>query len=234
LADIPQNAVLLASQKQGGLTMSKDMLGVAVRKLVTLPDSTLGTVCDHLEKMADPEWVEATKKFLRKEEAWPKTVPCDWGVWKTVNLGTGLRTADDFRSAFKEGGFKASDWANDILGKPKFKASESKEKVNLAQVSVAELGFSEGGTTEQIFRRAKELGLELCPSEVGPQLRLQYKDQPEGEWIRIAMNPITDSDGDPSVFNVGCVRVELWLNAFYASPGFVWLPGSVLVFCLSK
>lgn len=53
--------------------MSKDMLGIAVRKLVTLPPQTLGIVCDHLGKLADPEWVEATKKFLRKENP--------WGVW---------------------------------------------------------------------------------------------------------------------------------------------------------
>ncbi len=48
--------------------MSKDMLGVAVRKLVTLPSETLGLVCDFLEKLSDPQWVGATKKFLRKEE----------------------------------------------------------------------------------------------------------------------------------------------------------------------
>jgi len=52
------------------LTMSKDMLGIAVRKLVTLPSPMLGIVCDHLDKLADPVWVNATKKFLRKEEAW--------------------------------------------------------------------------------------------------------------------------------------------------------------------
>lgn len=49
--------------------MSKDMLGIAVRKLVTLPSQTLGVVCDLLEKLADPEWVEATKRFLRTRPA---------------------------------------------------------------------------------------------------------------------------------------------------------------------
>ena len=47
------------------------MLGIAVRKLVTLPSQVLGLVCDLLEKLSDPEWIEATKKFLRKEESWP-------------------------------------------------------------------------------------------------------------------------------------------------------------------
>jgi hypothetical protein len=51
----------------------KDMLGIVVRKLVTLPDSDLGVVCDLLEKFSDPDWVGATKKLLRKENPWPKT-----------------------------------------------------------------------------------------------------------------------------------------------------------------
>lgn len=50
----------------------KDMLGTAVRKLVTLPDSHLGVVCDLLEKYSDPAWVDATKRMLRKEDPWPK------------------------------------------------------------------------------------------------------------------------------------------------------------------
>ncbi len=50
--------------------MSKDMLGIAVRKLVTLQSSVLGVVCDLLEKLADEEWVTATKRFLRKENPW--------------------------------------------------------------------------------------------------------------------------------------------------------------------
>lgn len=50
--------------------MSKDMLGICIRKLVTFPTELLGIVCDLLEKLADPEWVQATKRFLRKENPW--------------------------------------------------------------------------------------------------------------------------------------------------------------------
>lgn len=49
----------------------KDMLGVIARKLGTLPAPVLKIVGDLLEKLLDPDWVEATKRFLRKENPWP-------------------------------------------------------------------------------------------------------------------------------------------------------------------
>ncbi len=63
---------------------NKDMLGIVVRKLVRLPFSSLGIVCDLLEKLSeDPEWVDATKKFLRKENPWVK----QW-LWRKIDGNT--------------------------------------------------------------------------------------------------------------------------------------------------
>ncbi len=49
------------------------MLGKVVRKLVTLPTRVLRPVCDLLEKLSDEVWVEALKRFLRKENPWLAT-----------------------------------------------------------------------------------------------------------------------------------------------------------------
>src|SRR3989344_3774226 len=143
-------------------------------------------------------------------------------IWKTITLGTGLRTADEFRGALKSNGFHIDDWGKDILGKPAFTTAPKETEVDLVVVSVAELGFKNGATRREIYERSQELGLELCPAEVGPQLRLQYKDQPRGEWLLIGMEPITDSDGHPSVFSVECGDDGLWLGGNHGHPGSFW------------
>ena len=89
------------------------------------------------------------------------------------------------------------DAAAEIIGRPGFTLSKARMDVNLVVLSVSELGFRDAGaTTAEIYARAQQLGLELCPAEVGPQLRLQYLDQPLGEFLLIAMKPIATSGGD--------------------------------------
>lgn len=185
-------------------------------------------------------WQEVDRTQFRKIA---KLAPEDFGVkpdfktWRTVKLGTGLKTADDFRKAHKKADCKIGDWGNDILGKPAFEQSvaEKETEVELVNVSVAELGFKDGATRKDIYNRAQELGLDLCPAEVGPQLRLQYQDQPKGEWVVIAMEPISDSDGDLCVFDVGRSDAgKRWLIARNGYPVNVWHGNRRFVFVRRK
>ena len=154
-------------------------------KAMKYGELTLGQVEAIVNKLGGMDGVQ---RFLRGELV-IKPTECTFKTWKTIKLGTGLKTADDFRKALKKADCNISDWANDIIGKSAFSVSPEEVDAELVVVSVAELGFKNGATCADIYKRAEELGLALCPNEVGPQLRLQYKDQPNGGGFASEWNP---------------------------------------------
>ncbi|MEI6420233.1 MAG: hypothetical protein WCO30_01240 [bacterium] len=188
---------------------------------ITLAE-TRGAISDLMEKLSgehDVEWLTALKKFLRRENPWEKR---EWRAWKTIKLGT-FKNVDEIRKALKAGRHSISDWAKNILGKPAFKVSETEQDVELVNISVEELGFKEGARYADICKRALEFGLNQCPAEVGPQLRLQFKDQPKGTYVVVAMEAIADSNGDLSVFYLKRYDDgECCLLANYGHADYVW------------
>ena len=105
--------------------------------------------------------------------------------------------------------------------------------VGLVVVLVAELGFNEGAKCSEICARALELGLEPCPAEVGPALRLAYKDQPR-EGLIIAVEAVIDLvDGSLLVFYV--VHDDgLRLSIYYGHPIRFWYSSFRVVFVRRK
>ena len=171
-------------------------------------------------------WIDnpkAMQKALRSAFCPPETssVPREFPTWKTVKMGT-YKDANDFTIAFKKYGFRISDWAGDIL--KKITLADTETEIELVLVTVADLGFTKATRRDAIYNRAKELGLDLVPAEVGPQLRLAYTDQPMGEWLLMAMEPIADSDGDLDVFDVERYGDGQWLFANYGDPDYGWRP----------
>ncbi|MEK7638028.1 MAG: hypothetical protein AAB375_01200 [Patescibacteria group bacterium] len=186
---------------------------------------TAGPFKAFFEKLAGPEgpqWFAAFKRFLRKEDPWPQ-----FPVWKTITLGT-FKTVDGLRASLVSAGFRISDYAGRILAKNSM--SPKKTKLDLVIVSGTDLGFTQAARRDTIYARALELGLRLCPAEVGPQLRLQYPDQPPGEWLLIAMEPLADSGGYLKVFSVEHVGSGRWLYSYYGEPGHAWYPAGRWVF----
>lgn len=152
-------------------------------------------------------------------------------VFKTITLGL-YDSVKAYRKALEHAGFRIGDWASDILNN--IKVSQNQIQMDLVRVSGADLGFKEAVRYDRICARAKELGLELCPAEVGPALRLAYPDQPYGEWFRIAMELITGADGSLKIFGVVRGSGGRWLNGYDGNPGPPWTPASVWVFVLPR
>lgn len=159
--------------------------------------------------------------------------PYVWPVWKTLKFQK-FETPDNARKILKENNIRVSNWANDIIGKIDF-AKEEKDEVEdqLVIVSGLYLGFKDNATRKQICNRAFECGLELLSPEKGPKIRLQYLDQPNGEWLYVAMEPIIASDGDPNIFKVERDDAGLfWLYCSFDHPGSLWNPKNRWVFRL--
>jgi hypothetical protein len=74
-----------------------------------------------------------------------------------------------------------------------------KTDVELVLVSAADLGVETESSLADVYKRARQVGLELCPAEVGPQLRLDYRNQPRGEALTIAMEPVARYSGEPTI-----------------------------------
>jgi hypothetical protein len=123
-------------------------------------------------------------------------------VWKSVQIGT-FASKRTLYQAFEDADCGMGDTAEQILVAPEFKLSGAATKLDLVAASVSELGIArQNATLKNIYARAQKLGFALAAAEVGPQLRLQYFDQPMGECLEIAMAPIKTRDGAFSIFSV--------------------------------
>lgn len=156
-----------------------------------------------------------------------KSIPAvPFPVWMTIQLGT-HKTTDALRKALSRNN-QISDWAKQLLEKTT--VAESPTQIELYLATVAELGFPNGAKFAEIRAKIHELGFTDCPAEVGPQLRRQYANQPMNEWVRVMMDPITDSYGNLGVFDVGHDDGGLWLGGYYAYPEYFYSGGKIWVF----
>ncbi len=165
-----------------------------------------------------------------------------YSIWKTIRIGGIEPPVLITRLDEKK---ELGDWARDMMKQKAFMTFAAEENADLIVLTPADLGFTAQPTTEELFDPKRlavwseqELDgyvLELCPEEVGPRLRDQYEDQPNGEVLWIAMNRITDSGGYPSVFYVKRIdHGQRWLNGDCANPGNRWRLVDRIVFRLRK
>jgi hypothetical protein len=178
-------------------------------------------------------WIENPRglsKVLAEALCPPEDV-IEFPVFKTIKLGT-HKSVNDLRQSLKDGGNRIGDWGNDILGKTTL--AESETEVTLHVATVKELTGKDCATNREINEAIRSKGYNLCPAEAGPQLRLQYPDQPKDEWLRVAMEPITDSVGGLGIFRVERDDGERWLDGSFGHPDDEWSGDGRFVFVSRK
>ncbi len=175
-----------------------------------------------------PEWAAYLLTGIRKFSAKSPVFPV------YLEIETGGKSKDELLVEMKSGSISISDLAKDIMSKPAWVPGE-RATIKFAHAKVRDLGFTKNPTTALIWARIQELGHSLCEPADGPAIRLALKDQRRGDYFWTAMNQITDSGGNPSVFYVDRNGGgESWLSAPWVDSGGEWNLGDGVVFRLRK
>ncbi len=145
-----------------------------------------------------------------------------------LKTDSSMQNAEQAKEKLESKGIWVGDYGKDLLDKTEY--SKEQKQYRLVQFTVGQLGFPQGATTDQIYATAQELGLKLCPAEVGPQLRLSYS----GKDLKfIAMKQISDRDSSPNVFYLSSGDSRLSLGADRADPSCKWYSDRRFVFLAS-
>lgn len=140
-----------------------------------------------------------------------------------------------------------NDLGETLLMNESFTTADQVYRLVTVELTVRDLGLSAGATLDQIFHTANLLGLQLCPLELGPHLRLTYLDQPEGFLdkpsriqqapygsITIASEINCEDEDFPKGFYLRKINGELWLRGYLADFKHVWEPDDRFIFCQSS
>lgn len=162
-------------------------------------------------------------------------------VIRTVQIG-GLTKAE-LLQALQNNAVSMNESAETLFASELFTTSPTRDAILTVELSVRELGLPQGAVNAELHSQAQGLGLMLCPLELGPHLRLQYLDQPEGFWghperkhrapsgsITLASAPLSDDDEFPKGFYLRRIKGVLWLRGYHAGADHVWDPDDRLVF----
>lgn len=147
-------------------------------------------------------------------------------IFRRVDLSSSSSLA--WLGALRQSPWRTGTSAGDLLESLVF--DEAPTPVELVRRSVAELRFGDCASLQDIYERAVRGGLKLCPALVGPRLRLDYVDQPKGDWLFMAMRQLPDGDGSPSIFSLDSDVHGRWLRAFTAQPTTRFHPADIFVF----
>lgn len=173
------------------------------------------------------------------------TAPPSTAVRRVVTTGGLAR--DALRLRLLAADVHMNAYAERLFADPRFCTASESSRVHTAELTVADLGLPHGGTFLDITTHARAVGLELCPLELGPWLRMQFVEQPESDpggahtqgrapagSITVASEPLDDDDDTPKGFYLRRIDGVLWLRAYRASADHQWSPDDRLVFVVAS
>lgn len=157
-----------------------------------------------------------------------------------IAVVVGGLTADELRAELDARGVLLNSYAEQLLFDATFETSV--EEVLVLELSVADLGYPTGATLPQIFARADQLGLALCPTLTAPYLRLAMADQasasdavlscgraPSGS-LTVASPALRADDEYPKGFYLRVIAGRPWMRGYRCDDHHVWSPDDRFAF----
>lgn len=117
----------------------------------------------------------------------------------------GGKTVEELEWELEQAGVRVSRGAKELMRSRGFAPLRRDQTVNAVRLRVGDLGCeSKYPFTDEVFKRARELGLREFPAGAGPELALELArqtDQPLGTCFYVGMKPMR-SDSHPSVLTI--------------------------------
>ncbi len=153
-----------------------------------------------------------TKHYLGHQE---------FEIWRSVLLGM-YSDADELLAALKSERCAISAEAMQIMKGQDFTFTRYKSVAKLVITSARQLGLEGRVCYGEIFVEGVIRGLRPCPTELAAQIRHQYKNQPEGELLRvISCSRLLDPYGRASIFTLSQHEGTSFLDVYIATPNTV-------------
>jgi hypothetical protein len=156
----------------------------------------------------------------------------------------GGRTSAELLTDLDSGGIKLNEHAKTLLTSGNFKTDTTPRRVAVVVISVRDLGLPHGSGVQAILANALERSLCLCPMELAPHFRLQYRNQPEGSVghpatqqkappgsITVASEPIAAESNFPKGFYLRRIEGVPWLRGYRSDNEHIWHPDDYFAFC---
>ncbi|TAK96392.1 hypothetical protein EPO05_01940 [Patescibacteria group bacterium] len=182
----------------------------------------------------------------RQFERWAKKYNLERFA-ERLDVVAGGRTKSELKQALAVRKINVGYHAEKLIDSQDFVTLAKPERLNLVRLTVEDLGFEDATMAQEIYQKAQEFGLDLCPTEVGPQLPLQgYASDSafaKGKFVsdtnytsdhlNVAMKSISNPDQDPGVFDVYLNNgATLMLDASKSRVIRMWLKSAQFCFCL--
>lgn len=152
---------------------------------------------------------------------------------KTLPVKTLGLTGPQWIMRLEKDGYRVSSYAKDVLNSPDYKPMKKGVQVELAFVSVKDMG-KEWATTAEIQAYAASKGYEMPTPEIALLVREAMSDadmEALGVWyVAVLHAPIKDADGDPRVLNADRGGGGRWVSACWGGPGRRWAARGAFAF----